>query len=109
MTLGWLLLIFAGAIALFILGSNAYFQAIARRVRAKLDEITAIYESGLPPWREDDARDMVDAARLKRLIRYLKRTRLTVDAETKEEVLERLNESLEGWMQQAMQNKTDSD
>ncbi len=45
MTIGWLIVLFAAAIALLIVGSNAYYRAITRRMHAKLDDITAIYET----------------------------------------------------------------
>lgn len=108
MTIGWLIVLFAAAIALLIVGSNAYYRAITRRMHAKLDDITAIYENGRPTWRDDGAWEAADVRRLSRLITYLKTTRLVVDEETRKEVLERLQEVRNEWSQRAKENGTGS-
>ena len=103
MTMGLFLLIVGAVLLALMLLSGWYVRAISNTfVRRKLTDIETIFETGEPPaawhWRADPAITGRDIRRLDKLRRYLVKTSLVVDEQTREEVSQKLTETRALWL-----------
>jgi hypothetical protein len=95
-----LLLLFSVGIITLIVASNVYYRKLLDFfVHTKLNDITSIFETGEPPshWHDVSGIRSNDIKHLDKLIRYLMRTRLVVDEQTRKEVYEKLSEIRLNW------------
>ena len=103
MTIGWLLLIATAAIVLMCLASVLYMRLITGvMVTHKLEDIETIFDTGEPPagWRGNRpcGANKRDIRRLTRLMRYLSKTRLVMDEQTRKEVADSLAQAKKQWL-----------